>query len=346
MQSKEEMEAQLKQSRATKLTLLFSPACMAALREKGVELKPEEQAAYRKIIEESYQLFQNPIIWGYMKKSKSRLPYTLDILGDEPYLRMHNPEQIKESAREIAAKPLLPLAGGSTLFAKIFRDPQDQRHAKEEHDNYNILGIKTVFKSIRTPLKQKDYLFQPFYEGRELLDALEENLIPSDQIIPVMRNICMAVKEVHEKGYLHLDLKPENMIYNPKTASIHLIDFESMMPDGTRRAPTTATMRYAHPALIQALKNNQPILLTEKYDVFTLLMTFEMLLANAIGQSKNNKELQDYWIGCRTEMIRGMINSQRITHPIEQIPTLESLIDWTHRLSLPQINELQKTSVK
>lgn len=45
------------------------------------------------------------------------------------------------------------------------------------------------------------------------------------KLLTLMRNIIVAVQEVHEKGLIHRDIKPENIIIDKETLKVTLIDF-------------------------------------------------------------------------------------------------------------------------
>ncbi len=341
MQPPEKVLENLQKERATKMSLLFNPQCLAALHKKGITLTEKMKEEYRRLIQEKYQSQQEPLDWVVEKKHQSKLPFTLDILNDEPYLRLANPVELKNSARKIAAKPMIPLAEAPPLLVKVFRDDSQAYHAENEHNNYTLLGVPTYHKIIRKDSGKKNYLFEPFYEGIDLLDANNQQLITPSLALVLMKKISQAVLELHTKGYLHLDLKPENIIYHPEKESVHLIDFESMAKINTRMVPRIITPEFAHTELIQAYRMKVEMRMHEAYDVSALIDTFLDLIKAALKQSPT-LEIDDYLAAQQIYLQEQLWEKRDQMYPAQMLITLPELIEWVDQLKLPGLNESLK----
>ena len=92
----------------------------------------------------------------------------------------------------------------------------------------------------------------------------------------LMKNILMGLKLIHEVGYLHLDLKPENICFvepftenksynqeeeNDVNSEIRIIDFDSLTEIGKDITPSNSragTPSYIEPIIKKSLRNFDP----------------------------------------------------------------------------------------
>ena len=75
------------------------------------------------------------------------------------------------------------------------------------------------------------YLIMEFIEGETIEDYVlriqneKKGSIPESIVKKIFKQIVLAVEICHGKGICHRDLKPDNVLYNPKTENIKLMDF-------------------------------------------------------------------------------------------------------------------------
>ncbi|MBS0196218.1 MAG: protein kinase [Planctomycetes bacterium] len=82
------------------------------------------------------------------------------------------------------------------------------------------------------------YLILEFVEGETLADRLAKGPIPVDEALPLARQIAEALEVAHEKGVIHRDLKPGNVMVTPDGV-VKVLDFGlARTADG---APSTST---------------------------------------------------------------------------------------------------------
>ena len=70
----------------------------------------------------------------------------------------------------------------------------------------------------------RQYLILEFIEGGTLADRLEDGPIPLDEALPFAKQIAEALELAHEKGVIHRDLKPGNIMFTPEGAA-KVLDF-------------------------------------------------------------------------------------------------------------------------
>ncbi|XP_027136883.1 calcium/calmodulin-dependent protein kinase type 1D isoform X1 [Larimichthys crocea] len=57
------------------------------------------------------------------------------------------------------------------------------------------------------------YVVTEYCQGGSLAEKIGEKHLPESEILSWIVEICMALRTIHEKGFLHRDLKPENIFF-------------------------------------------------------------------------------------------------------------------------------------
>ena len=109
-----------------------------------------------------------------------------------------------------------------------------------------------------------------FCDGENLRTYIDKHindntLIEENKISDIIRQICIGIKEIHNKKIIHRDLKPEN-IFISDDYKIKIGDFGiSKMLDGTSHATTgIGTWQYIAPKIVRGVKY------TNKVDIWSL----------------------------------------------------------------------------
>jgi len=120
------------------------------------------------------------------------------------------------------------------------------------------------------------YLLMDFVEGanlKQLYARADDILI--DNIGNILIDMAVALEHVHDRGFIHLDFKPENVIVSPN-GNIHLVDFDLAQPrsEKPRKMPSNAgTVGYMSPEQLR----NAP--LDHRTDIWSFGATAYELLA-------------------------------------------------------------------
>ena len=103
----------------------------------------------------------------------------------------------------------------------------------------------------------RQYLILEFVEGETLADRLSRGAIPVEESLSLAKQIAEALEVAHEKGVIHRDLKPGNVMVTPDGV-VKVLDFglartEDGAPASTFGSPArpdsptlTSLARYAH----------------------------------------------------------------------------------------------------
>lgn len=70
------------------------------------------------------------------------------------------------------------------------------------------------------------YLATEWVNGEILERYMRRNApLPHDEVTRIVRQVADAVRAVHAAGIVHRDLKPDNLMYDPLTYAVKLLDF-------------------------------------------------------------------------------------------------------------------------
>jgi serine/threonine protein kinase len=125
---------------------------------------------------------------------------------------------------------------------------------------------------------EKIYYTMPLYSGEELLTYLTKfkfNLeSKSDRaiVLNIMLKIAQEIQKIHQLDYVHLDIKPDNVIIqhnkDKNSLNIRLIDWDFLHKKSTVLRYKMGTERYRHPE-VRIGSSVQP-----KFDVYSLGIFF------------------------------------------------------------------------
>jgi serine/threonine protein kinase len=157
--------------------------------------------------------------------------------------------------RKVAIKELLPMdfalreKDGTTVVARSQQDGISLQWARQRFveegqtlaglHHPSILPIYEIFEEHGTA-----YLVTAFIEGESLEDWLRKVQRPAERDLRSIA-ICLldALELVHERGYLHRDVKPENILMDRLNRRPVLIDFgNARVASGARSSNLTAVL--------------------------------------------------------------------------------------------------------
>jgi len=138
------------------------------------------------------------------------------------------------------------------------------------------------------------YLATEWVDGELLERYMRRNApLPREDAAHIVKQIADAVHAVHEAGIVHRDLKPDNLMYDPVTRQVKLLDFgiataTDTTPDErlTRAGFFVGTLMYVAP---EALSGE---LVTESADQYSLGTIAYCLLSGCLPYSaKSPREM-------------------------------------------------------
>ncbi|MEE8430977.1 MAG: serine/threonine-protein kinase [Candidatus Desulfatibia sp.] len=111
------------------------------------------------------------------------------------------------------------------------------------------------------------------------------NLLPRSQVLEIIYNTCYALDYIHNKGYMHLDIKPSNIMLTKK-GEVKLMDFgisRFLQEDPKDITKTVGTSYYMSPEQAQSDPG-----LDHQSDIFSLgIVLYELLTGKRPFEGKS-----------------------------------------------------------
>lgn len=121
------------------------------------------------------------------------------------------------------------------------------------------------------------YMALEFVDGPGLQNhARAPNLLPKPQVVEIIYNVCYALDYIHTKGYIHLDIKPSNIMLTRK-GEVKLMDFgiSRLLKDRTRnKDKISGSIYYLSPEQADTGQS-----LNHQADLYSLGVVFYELLS-------------------------------------------------------------------
>ena len=166
------------------------------------------------------------------------------------------------------------------------------------------------------PYRNSYALILEDFSGISLSEYSNSQSLDLNSFMPIAIAITEALEYLYAKRIIHKDIKPRNILINPQTHEIKLIDFSisSLLPKETAdiKSPNVlaGTLNYMSPE--QTGRMNRGI--DYRTDFYSLGVTFYELLTGQLPfQSKNHLELVYY------HLAKEPINSREINPQIPQV---------------------------
>ncbi|MEM7479217.1 MAG: serine/threonine-protein kinase, partial [Planctomycetota bacterium] len=168
----------------------------------------------------------------------------------------------KSLNRFVAIKMLLPhLSNDKTARARFLREARSA--ASVVHTN--VIAIHAV--SERPPVP---YIVMEFVEGISLQQQLDcGGDISLKNIVRIGLQVAAALQAAHEKGVIHRDIKPGNILVNAKSNKVQIGDFGLAQASGNSRL-TRSGMLLGTPDYVAPEMVGDPDSADQRADLFSL----------------------------------------------------------------------------
>jgi calcium-dependent protein kinase len=135
---------------------------------------------------------------------------------------------------------------------------------------------------------EKLYLVFEYVDGSDLSDYITESIkIGEEKTIKILQQICSTINYLHSIHICHRDIKLDNIMVNPDTLEIKLIDFgfSTKFSDRERLKGKIGTPYYVAPEIIKGFYGKE-------CDMWSIgIMTYYMLVGDPPFNAESDNEL-------------------------------------------------------
>jgi DNA-binding NarL/FixJ family response regulator/tRNA A-37 threonylcarbamoyl transferase component Bud32 len=186
-------------------------------------------------------------IAGHNLGARVRIPgiKVLHLIGEGGTARVYL------ASRERDDEPLVV----KILRSEILADPKALARFMEEYALVERIKSPHVARIYDHGTSEEHaYLVMEFFEGGDLQKRLAGKALPPDQSLRMFRELMLALGDIHEKGILHRDLKPQNLMFR-NDGTLAIVDFGIAKHidaiDMTGQGEILGTPRYMSPEQVQ-----------------------------------------------------------------------------------------------
>ncbi|MFQ5504008.1 MAG: protein kinase, partial [Planctomycetota bacterium] len=149
----------------------------------------------------------------------------------------------------------------------------------------NVVKVVDVFEDADGPVLRMEYV-----DGTDLgHQVMEDGIFPVERVLPIGIQIADALQATHERGIVHLDLKPSNVILRKDGQSVVVTDFgisgALRVSEGKQAVGKGGTPYFMAPELHQANGTGTP-----SSDIWSLGVTLYWLLSGSFPFAFDTKD--------------------------------------------------------
>lgn len=156
----------------------------------------------------------------------------------------------------------------------------------------NHPNIATLFEIEKIEIDSSDeeqlYIAMELIEGQDIINWCQSHHYTYAQKIKLFQQLCAGITYAHEKGIIHCDIKPSNVLVTNKnaTATVKIIDFGISQHNNqiSMHDEISGTPAYLAP---EVLNKKQPVLADTRRDVYALGVLLDKLLSENNNPQKN-----------------------------------------------------------
>jgi eukaryotic-like serine/threonine-protein kinase len=219
---------------------------------------------------------------GHVLGSRVRIPgiKVLRLIGEGGMSRVYL------ASRESDDEPLVV----KILRSEITQDKRQLARFLEEYKLVERIHSRHVARIHGHGVSDEHaYLVMEFFDGGDLNKRLGGKPLPPEEALGIFRELMFALGDIHERGILHRDLKPQNLMFRAD-GSLAIVDFgiakhiDSI--DQTNKGEILGTPRYMSPEQVQGRALD---LRTDVYSAGVLL--YQMMVGKHLFEGETAVEV-------------------------------------------------------
>ena len=197
-------------------------------------------------------------------------------------------EKIYESPNSLVYRAILK-SNNQSIILKILKEnyptPSEITRYKQEYEitrSLNVNGVIQVYNLQR--YENSLVIFLEDFGGKSLFYLIDENKFSLEEFLDIAIKITKSLLAIHTANIIHKDINPSNIVYNPKTGQLKIIDFgiatQLSQETQTVSNPNQLEGTLAYIAPEQTERMNRGI--DYRSDFYSLGVTFYELLTNKL----------------------------------------------------------------
>ncbi|HSV26551.1 MAG TPA: serine/threonine-protein kinase [Sedimentisphaerales bacterium] len=144
--------------------------------------------------------------------------------------------------------------------ARIFEQMEQEYEIARQIDSPYVRKCHRLLR-IRSMLRTKElYLVMEWFDGMALEDSPSLSIV---DVLLVFRMVANGLHAMHQRGFVHCDIKPNNILFNP-SGTVKIIDLGQSCRTGARKQRIQGTPDYIAPEQVR----REP--LDQRTDIFNL----------------------------------------------------------------------------
>jgi serine/threonine protein kinase len=180
---------------------------------------------------------------------------------------------------------------GPVAVKKMFLyTPRHKEDCQAEINILRELGRLKGYRLFEEALPSKAYIVSEYYSGVTLTTLINARRFPVAECIRLMNLMVKEVAQLHDLGYIHNDIKPDNFMTHSRLSTrdeVKLVDFAFTRLKND--AIGSGTPEYAAPEFILNAKRPR----TEATDIYSLGIVFHQMLGKTLNPPPELQQLAD-----------------------------------------------------
>jgi serine/threonine protein kinase len=341
-------------TRSSSQEQLFKQPCLDQLRQKGIRLQDNQVKICQQAIAKLFESHPNGIDFAILDQSE-QIPYPLIVIKNMVFLVkvISTPNPLRPHSR-VVPQMAFSLTTGECYFLKVLtpkneNDADPVRMATREYNHCQVIGLTVHLGMCYGDTGVTCYLLLPFYPGKDVQELLDMEGLTVKQALFIGHYLCVSLGEWHQKGLLHLDIKPANIMFDEKTGHVNITDFETALKTGTvinqkdkdadgelEEPVCFGTQGYLHPRLMEDLAHEREVKCIEGHDVYAVIQTLLRLLDYALNHERKSSQLTAimYTKSYLNAQLHVTQNDRTVVRGASEMPSLSSLQAMMTRLKV------------
>ncbi|MDA0590887.1 MAG: serine/threonine-protein kinase [Planctomycetota bacterium] len=157
------------------------------------------------------------------------------------------------------------------------------------------------------------YYAMEYIDGVTLVDLLRlEGAIPAAQVVHLIRQVCLSLREAHSQNLIHRDIKPQNIMVCQRGGQgdvIKVLDFGLVKNVSENASPQLASTGafFGTPLYMSPERLRDPLNVDARADIYAIgAVAFELLTARPVFIGTSQADILDKAMNAKPERVSSL----------------------------------------